>query len=94
MNINFTGTIAVLNDSHNPFQDQRALREVELFLKELQPDMVIYAGDMSDFYALSKFDKNPARADKLQEDLNSTKESRFFLRSFSQFSRSSQMSDR
>ena len=74
MKINFQGTAVVLNDTHNPFQDQRALREVELFLGELQPDMVVYAGDMSDFYALSKFDKNPARADSLQEDLNSTAE--------------------
>ena len=74
MKINFQGTAVVLNDTHNPFQDQRALREVELFLAELQPDMIVYAGDMSDFYALSKFDKNPSRADKLQEDLNSTAE--------------------
>jgi len=63
-----------LQDTHNPFQDQRVLREVELFLGELQPDMVIYPGDMSDFYLLSKFDKNPGRADTLQKDLNSTAE--------------------
>lgn len=72
MNFNFQGTMAVLNDSHNPFQDQRVLREVELFLGELQPDMVIYPGDMGDFYLLSKFDKNPQRAGRLQEDLGST----------------------
>ena len=72
MDINFNGTIAVLNDTHNPYQDQRVLREVELFLGELQPELVIYAGDMGDFYQLSKFNKNPERADKLQSDLNST----------------------
>ena len=72
MNINFQGTMAVLNDSHNPFQDQRVLREVELFLQELQPDLIVYPGDMGDFYLLSKFDKNPKRADSLQSDLNST----------------------
>lgn len=74
MNINFQGTMAVLQDTHNPFQDQRVLREVELFLKELQPDMVVYPGDMGDFYMLSKFDKNPNRANTLQKDLNSTAE--------------------
>ncbi len=72
MKINFQGTAAIIGDTHNPFQDQRALREVELFLGEYQPDMVVYEGDIGDFYALSKFDKNPARASKLQEDLNST----------------------
>ncbi len=74
MDIKFQGTMAVLNDSHNPFQDQRVLREVELFLAELQPDLVVYPGDMGDFYLLSKFDKNPERATKFQEDLNSTKQ--------------------
>ncbi len=72
MKINFQGTAVVLNDTHNPFQDQRALREVELFLVELQPDLVIYAGDLNDFYQISKFDKNPGRADNLQGDLDST----------------------
>ena len=72
MDIKFQGTMAVLNDTHNPFQDQRVLREVELFLSELQPDLVVYPGDMGDFYLLSKFDKNPNRADSLQSDLNST----------------------
>ena len=72
MDIKFQGTMAVLNDSHNPFQDQRVLREVELFLAELQPDLVVYPGDMGDFYLLSKFDKNPTRANSLQKDLNST----------------------
>ncbi len=72
MNINFQGTMAVLNDTHNPFQDQRVMREVELFLYELQPDMVIYPGDLNDFYQISKFNKNPERKGKLQEDLDST----------------------
>lgn len=72
MNINFTGTAAILQDTHNPFQDQRILREVELFLEELQPDLVVYPGDMGDFYQISKFDKNPERANNLQKDLNST----------------------
>lgn len=73
MKVNFTGTAVILNDTHNPFQDQRALKEVELFLGDLQPGLLIYAGDLCDFYGLSKFDKNPARANKLQKDLDSTK---------------------
>ena len=34
--------------------------------------MVLYPGDMGDFYLLSKFDQNPDRANTLQDDLNST----------------------
>lgn len=73
MQIKFQGTAAILQDTHNPFQDQRALREVELFLAELQPGLLIKPGDLNDFYQISKFDKNPARANKLQKDLDSTK---------------------
>jgi len=72
MNINFQGIMAVINDTHNPFQDQRALREVELFLTELQPGLIIKAGDLCDFYPLSKFSQNPNRKDTLQSDLDST----------------------
>ena len=72
MDINFQGTAAILNDTHNPFQDQRALREVELFLAELQPELVVYAGDLCDFYQISKFAKDPKRADDLQKDIDST----------------------
>jgi len=73
MDIKFQGTMAVINDTHNPFQDQRALREVELFLEELQPGLFIKAGDAGDFYPLSKFDKNPNRKDTLQDDCDSVK---------------------
>jgi hypothetical protein len=45
---------------------------VELFLAELQPGLVLYIGDMCDFYLLSKFNKDPKRASLLQSDLNST----------------------
>ena len=65
--------IAALCDTHNPFQDEVALALVEGFLKELQPDFILYNGDSNDFYQLSKFDKNPGRINKLQDDLDDTK---------------------
>ena len=72
MDIKFTGTAIVLQDTHHPYHDQRALHEVEVFIGEYQPDLLIYPGDMSDFYGLSKFDKNPNRRGKLQAELNLT----------------------
>lgn len=72
MNINFQGTAAVINDTQNPYQDQRVLREVELFLEEMQPGLLINAGDMCDFYGISSFNKNPSRANRMQKDLDST----------------------
>ena len=73
MDIKFVGTAVIINDTQNPFQDQRALTEVELFLEKYQPGLLINAGDMGDFYPISHFDKNPDRANHMQEDLNSVK---------------------
>ena len=77
MNINFNGTAVISQDYHIPYQDQRIVREFELFIRELQPDMLLYPGDISDFYMLSKFDKNPNRGEKkgkLQTELTMVKE--------------------
>ena len=70
MEIKFQGTALVFGEPHIPFHDQRAIHEVELFMDELQPDLIIYPGDTGDFYLLSKFDKNPNRAYSLQADLS------------------------
>ncbi len=61
MDIKFQGVALVAQDYHIPFQDQRVVREVELFMGELQPDLILHPGDVSDFYQLSKFDRNPNR---------------------------------
>lgn len=66
-------TMAVINDTQNPFQDERALALVEKFLFELQPDYLFYNGDTNDFYQISKFDKDPARIKDLQSDVDNTK---------------------
>lgn len=59
----------VMQDHHIPFHDQRVIHEMELFMEELQPKLLLYPGDIGDFYLLSKFDKNPNRQDKLQSEL-------------------------
>ena len=73
MKINFQGTAAVVNDPHIPFHDQRAIHEFELFVAELQPGLLLNLGDIGDFYALSRFDKNPRTATKLKAELTQVK---------------------
>ena len=62
MEINFNGTVIVWQDFHYPYHDPRVIREAELFAYDLQPDMILYPGDIIDCYLLSKFDKNPKRS--------------------------------
>jgi len=73
MKIKFQGTAASINDPHIPFQDQRTLHEVELFLKDLQPELLLIIGDVGDFYQISKFDKNPLRKQTMYQDLSKVK---------------------
>lgn len=67
-------TIAILCDPHIPHQDKDALALAESLLVEIQPDYIVYNGDVCDFYQISKFDKNPNRIGKLQNDIDDTKD--------------------
>jgi predicted phosphodiesterase len=59
-----------LSDIHVPFQNNDALRIVAKFIKDFQPDYVTFLGDTTDFYAISSFNKDPARITSLQADIN------------------------
>ena len=66
------GTIVDLSDLHFPFQDKETVRLVLNFLREHAEmiNVVIYGGDLIDFYQISEYDKNPARIMMLQSDIH------------------------
>lgn len=66
-------TMAVINDLQIPYHDEKTLSLAEVFLQELQPDYLIYNGDIHDFYPISHFDRDPSRMDCLQSDLTKAK---------------------
>ena len=63
-------TAAFLTDTHDPFRDVQAHNLAVRILKDVRPDMVILGSDGVDCYRLSKFDKNPARRDTLQSEID------------------------
>jgi len=67
-------TIAVINDTHNPYQDIVALTLAEKLLQEVQPAVLVYAGDVNDFYQISSFDKDPTRISQMQQDVDTVKD--------------------
>jgi predicted phosphodiesterase len=67
---NDLATIAVVGDHHFPYQDQKTQSLINRFLTELQPNYLIYNGDLCDFYQVSVFAKDPNRISKLQEDID------------------------
>lgn len=66
-------TSAWINDTHNPYQDPEALELAEIIIAKVQPELLVYPGDVNDFYQISKFDKDPGRVDEMQGDIDSTK---------------------
>lgn len=66
-------TIADIGDTHNPYQDMEALELAEIIIAEVKPEILIYGGDVCDFYQVSKFDKDPGRIDELDADIKNTK---------------------
>jgi len=57
-----------LSDIQIPFADWPAVKLVEQFMEDWQPDRIFYVGDIADFYGISKFDKNPGRRFRLQHE--------------------------
>lgn len=63
--------IVKLNDWHIPFQDTEALTTAIAFTRSLNPDILII-DEIIDFYAISKFDKDPRRKLNLQKEIDET----------------------
>ena len=62
----------VLNDQHIPFEDKKINELVFEFTADFKPDIIDILGDLTDFWQISKFDKDPKRKNTLQEDLDKT----------------------
>lgn len=61
--------IAKLNDWHIPYHDKRALQVAFNFVEETEPEKIVI-DEVVDFYALSKFSKDPKRKLELQQELD------------------------
>lgn len=61
----------VISDLHFPFVDGVALKCVLGWIKRERPHAIHCLGDVADFYALSRFNKDPARLLGLQQEIDS-----------------------
>jgi predicted phosphodiesterase len=64
-----TTTTLVAGDIHYPFHDVQVWKLFLEFAKWLKPNMVILNGDIGDWYALSKFDRDPIKPTTIVEEL-------------------------
>jgi len=63
-----------LSDIHFPYQDKPAWGLTLEVVKDLKPNLVFLGGDITDFYSVSRYDREPERKLTLQQDLNYTYE--------------------
>lgn len=71
--------VLIVPDVHCPFQDYAAVSSLLDFSKWFKPDAIFFMGDLVDFYAISRFVKDPERALKLQEEIDNATD---FLKQF------------
>ena len=62
--------VVCLSDFHAPFHDNKAVLNTLSFIKWFKPDKLYILGDLVDFYALSRFEKDPKRENELQKELD------------------------
>jgi len=60
----------IYGDTHVPFHDTRALAVVKQLVIDVRPDILIHIGDLVDCWSISDFDKDPARRDTLQDNID------------------------
>lgn len=59
-----------VSDIHYPYHDVTAELLAAAIVRKLQPDIVYFGGDILDFYAVSSFDRDPARHTSFQKDID------------------------
>lgn len=60
----------VYGDTHVPFHDPAAVGVLHGIIKDARPDVIVNVGDLVDCWQISRFDKDPARLDTLQENID------------------------
>jgi len=60
----------IFGDTHIPFHDEAACKVVKKIIAAVKPDVLIHIGDLLDCWQISTFDKNPARRETLQHDID------------------------
>lgn len=65
--------IAALPDCHVPFHSRKALALAIKVIKDFKPDVLVHMGDLVDFYAVSRFDKDPTKDRGLKHELVTVK---------------------
>jgi predicted phosphodiesterase len=59
-----------LPDIHVPFHDEKAVSCALAFIRHYKPQAVFQLGDLADFYAISRFSRDPERRARFMEEIH------------------------
>lgn len=62
--------VACISDVHYPYQDQKAEEIALSFLSDYRPDVIVWNGDIFDFYAVSQYEKNINKKMNIQDEID------------------------
>jgi len=62
--------VIVIPDLHIPYEDSKTVSTALQFVEDQKPDRVVLIGDVLDMYSVSKFEKDPSRAFRLQDEFD------------------------
>lgn len=65
--------VAVLPDIHVPAHDRLVMWAVKAWLKDFQPHILVFIGDVADVFALSRWGRPPRVAANQQDELDETR---------------------
>lgn len=68
--------IAIIPDTHAPYNDVRHWRLLIKVLRDFKPHTVVHQGDWTDCYAISRFSKDPMRKLRFEDELELVKSQR------------------
>ncbi len=62
--------IVIVSDLQHPFHDLKTWLAVARFIDDFQPHIIVWNGDIGDFYGISSFDKNPQRGFTFADEMS------------------------
>ena len=73
--------VAFISDVHVPFEDKLGVQAMLKYLADFEPDQIILGGDIFDFYLASDHDKDPGRAQTIQDEFDA---GRYFFKAINE----------
>ena len=62
--------VIFIGDSHAPYEDNDCISSLLKFIRWFKPDKIFFLGDIVDFYAISRFIRDPKKRLELQEEID------------------------